>query len=144
MPIMLGARGILVKARGELPRAPFAIGGREGGAKFTAEPLFRSIGSEPGPGIAAASIWQVLTPMMPLDGDSVWDVCHALMNEGMGIEFAEPDVQQAWIIGDERDRALAAARACDAPEQQDQRYPTAPANNLWFQDDDHSEFAAAR
>ena len=60
---------------------------------------------------------------------NAWDLCHNMVTKGLGIdglpsaEFAEPDLQQQWIIGTPVQHALAFARACDKPMDSGTRLP---------------------
>jgi len=133
---------ILVKARSGLVRAAFSLGGSS--VDFEAEPLFESIGSGDAFGADLGKRWYVLTPPIALDEPNVWDLCHSLMRDGFGVsdaapEFAEPDIQQPWIVGEPVNLGLSAARTCTAQNGQNRSYPT-EQDSLWFQDIDHSRF----
>jgi subtilisin family serine protease len=113
------ARSILIKS-GPLPAgASFAAAGKS----FTVRPLFRSIGQSNGVGVASsATQWHIISAPN-LDDAHLWDVCHSLLNGGLGVaggvDFAEPNLQQQWIYNNastqslriDSDCAMAAANA---------------------------------
>ncbi len=143
MPIAIDAPRILVKTRAGLPTEPMALGAAA--QRFTATPLFQSIGQ--GQGIVASSAWYVLSPATSLDGGNPWDLCHTLLQGGFGVagpaaEFAEPDFRQQWAAGRDFEQSLALASSCTAPDPQDPRFPRKP-DPLWFQDPTHGQFAEA-
>ena len=50
----------------------------------------------------------MMTPAIALEESNMWDVCHSLVRDGVGAasgapQFAEPDVQQPWIMSDTSD-----------------------------------------
>ena len=148
MPIVTGAPGLLVKARGALSGAPLALGpGPGAGGGFTAEPLFESI-RQTAHGIVAPSTWHVLTPTFGLDQANAWDLCHQLLTQGFGVgaapppEFAEPDFQQQWVVDDNMSTALALVGSSATRKPQDDRFPT-EVDPFWFRDDAHAQFDAA-
>ena len=111
---------------------------------FQAEPLFESIGSGNALGADLDKRWYVLTPPIALDEPNVWDLCHSLMQGSFGIadiapEFAEPDIQQRWTLGQPVNLGLSAARTCEAQNGHNPNHP-AEHDPLWFQDVDHSRF----
>src|SRR5574338_120818 len=116
------------------------------GAVFIARPLFTSI-APPGAGLAAASIWHIVEAPIALDVSNPWDVCHAMVTQGLGLadgarpEFAEPDLQQQWLSRPQEDRELALSATCKATKQ-DSDFPR-DADNLWFQNDPHIQSASA-
>jgi len=143
MPIAIDASRILVKTRAGLPTASLALGAAA--QRFTATTLFHSIGQ--GLGIVAPSTWYSLTPATPFDGRNPWDLCHALLQSGLGVagaapEFAEPDFQQQWITGRDAEKTLALASGCTAPDPQDARFPR-ESDPWWYQDPAHGQFAEA-
>jgi len=137
---------ILVKARPGLKETKLALG--RSSVNVRVEPLFRSIGQDGALGAAAGdTTWYAFEPSVPVDQPNLWDLCHSLVQNGLGvadgaIEFAEPDLQQQWIVGEEAGLGIATARTCAVAQDQDQHYPTAP-DPLWFRDADHSQFDAA-
>ena len=68
-------------------------------------PLFESIGATAGLGLAAGASWHIVEPALALDAGNPWDVCHAMVTQGLGLadaarpEFAEPDFAQSWLTG---------------------------------------------
>jgi hypothetical protein len=133
----------MVKTRGGLPEA-FAIA--DGGPAFRVEPLFKSIGRTPVLGATAGATWHVLSAPLGFTGQNPWDLCHQMMRDGLGfagasaVEFAEPDMQQRWSVGDETQVGLA-LDSCSA-DPQDAGFPSG-ADDFWFRDQMHSQFDAA-
>src|SRR5207248_2001095 len=124
------------------PALTLAAGTRQ----FKLEPLFTSIGqSQIAPlATAAAPAWHVLTPADPLEAHP-WDVCHQLVHEGFGIagapppEFAEPDLQQQWLVAPPANLAMTMASTCSSVNAQDANFPRMP-DDLWFHDSAHGQF----
>ena len=137
---------ILVKAAGGVPAAALSFDGAQ--VNFAATPLFASIERPGALGAAAASRWYVLTPPPGFAEPNPWDVCHQVLQQGFGIagaaapEFAEPDLEQQWLAGDDGQLGLMLAGPCGAAEQQDPDFPRDP-NPFWFRDPAHSQFDAA-
>ncbi|MGJ7518039.1 S8 family serine peptidase [Pseudomonas baetica] len=102
--------------------------------------------SQAQPGVAAQPVWHLVEPTTPLDTVNPWDVCHAFVSDGVGLdggphpEFAEPDFAQSWISGSREDQAIALAASC-APDSQDTKYPT-ENDDFWYQDLKHGQFDA--
>ena len=148
MPILTATPRLLVKAEVGISEASLAFGSDR--IVLKAEPLFTSIGRAEGLGALGASQWHILTlaDAAAADEANAWDLCHALLTEGLGVagapapEFAEPDLQQQWIIGDERRQSFAMGSTCEAPEPQDDRFPRDP-DPFWFRNASHSELATA-
>jgi len=99
---------ILVKMKPGTATTKLALDGAK--FRFTAEPLFKSIGRGKGRRPAApATNWHLLRstaePGMATAAEiaNPWDVCHQLLDDGIAaggrVEFAEPDLQQQWLIG---------------------------------------------
>ena len=113
-------------------------------------PLFQSIGAPTGLGLAAGASWHIVEPALALDAGNPWDVCHAMVTQGLGLagaalpEFAEPDFAQSWITGSPEAEALALTASCEPVAQKtgSSGYPGAD-DPLWHQDDGHSGFARA-
>jgi Subtilase family len=137
---------ILVKTALGLPSAQLMSG--VASVNFTVSPLFTSIGRQPALGAAAGDFWQILTPTTDLTDQNAWDICHALLQQGFGIagvptpKFAEPDLQQQWIMGRTSDLGLTLTRSCGPPDPQNTNYPCL-GDTYWFRDPDHSQFDAA-
>ena len=118
---------ILVKAKPGLPVAQLTFGAAA--VPFAATPLFRSIGPPPGLGAAAGDVWQILTPAAALEGENSWDICHSLLRQGFGVAgagapaFAEPDLEQQWITGNDSEVGMALAKSCDKVDAQSADFP---------------------
>jgi hypothetical protein len=117
--------------------------------KVRVEPLFQSIKEKRKVGLAQAPQWHMVAADDEADEVNVWDLCHQAMTGGLGmaaggrVEFAEPDVEQRWIFGNESQSLLAAAASCDKAQEPDPRLPV--GNGLfWFRDQAHSQLQAAR
>jgi subtilisin family serine protease len=109
------------------------------------EPLFRSIpASGDGLGLEAGAQWSRLAAG-PLNPGELWDRCHRLATEGLGLAgaprvvFAEPDLRQAWSFMPPAAFAAAAARPCGDVKPPDKHTPSLP-DPLWFRASDHSSF----
>lgn len=142
---------ILVKMKPGIAAPTLALEGAR--FRFRAEPLFTSIGTGQGRRAAAPlASWHLLRSTAEAgmataaDIANPWDMCHQLLDEGIAgrgrVEFAEPDLQQQWLIG--RPGALAAglAQAPVQPAAQDPRYPTLP-DKFWYRDPGHAQWDAA-
>jgi hypothetical protein len=136
---------VLVKARGGVPAA-FSLGGAS--LQFSATPLFDSIGRSDVLGAETAARWFLLTSSQALDEENPWDACHGLLQQGFGVagasapEFAEPDLPQHWLTGDEADLPLMLGNSCSDAESQNLRFPTGQ-DPFWFRDSEHAQFDAA-
>lgn len=144
---------LLVKTKPGVPGARLQINGAK--LRFDAEPLFKSIGAKRGRLPAApAATWHVLKPAADAgiagtaDVANPWDLCHQLLASGLGIaggdqvEFAEPDLQQQWLVGRPGTVAVALTVASSEPDKQNSKYPTLP-NNFWYRDPNHAQWDAA-
>jgi hypothetical protein len=147
MPNSIGRFRLLVKTSG--PASPTATRLAAGGRmmKLTAEPLFRSIGQPGGLGAAAGASWHIVETETAMDTANAWDVCHALVQQGQAlapgaVEFAEPDLEQQWPTSKHGAAAALAIRK-GASNPQDPNFPR-EADNYWFADDEHGQFAALR
>lgn len=144
---------LLVKTKPGVPGARLQID--SGSLQFAAQPLFKSVGLKRGRLAAAPSgTWHLLKVVAkpgfagPPDVASPWDLCHELLENGIGItggeqlQFAEPDLEQRWLVG--RPGAVAAelAAASTEPDKQNPRYPTLP-DNFWYRDPKHAQWDAA-
>lgn len=83
MPIVTSNLRVLIKAKAGLAEASLSFGA--GKFKFTAAPLFKSIGKPDGVGAASAAEWQVLTPADGTGQLNTWDLCHDLLKGGLGV-----------------------------------------------------------
>lgn len=105
-------------------------------------------------GVARAAAWHILTPEAnlavaePWEIANPWDLCHELTRSGLGVaggpvvEFAEPDLQQRWLVG--RPGTLTSELALGSdPDKQNPAYPTVPDNNFWYKDGRHAQWDAA-
>ncbi len=143
----MAAQRILVKAAPGLPAAQLTFGAAA--VNFTATPLFKSIGTQPGLGAAAGDVWHILTPPPGFAEANAWDICHALMQQGFGIagarapQFAEPDLEQQWITGPDTELGLTLTQSCDHADPQRDDYPSIPGAPYWFRNAQHSQFDAA-
>ena len=90
-------------------------------------PLFQSIGAPAGLGLAAGASWHIVEPALALDAGNPWDMCHAMVTQGLGLagaalpEFAEPDLAQSWISGAPEAEALALHRVVRTSRPEDRR-----------------------
>src|SRR5688572_2783829 len=97
---------------------------------FTVEHLFTSIGASAELGVTADGNWHLLKASAGLDGQNPWDLCHKMMQGGSefavvsDVEFAEPDLQQQWLIGNDVQLGFA-LESCD-PNPQNEGYPHQP------------------
>ena len=137
---------ILIKARVPLPSATLSLGAA--GTPFTVTPLFKSIGQASRPRAAAPGKWYRLSAESDVVEPNPWDLCHDLMQRGLGVaggapEFAEPDLQQRWIVGDDASIALGLAAECGNADKQDPQFPGINDDPYWFRKPDHSQFDAA-
>lgn len=139
----MSTQRILVKAPQGVAAARLAFGAAT--LEFTVSPLFESIGTQPAPGVAAPDVWQVLTAPQALAEENPWDLCHSLMQQGFGIagagapSFAEPDLEQRWIVGPDAELGLTLAQSCDEADPQNANYPRL-GDDYWFRDTAHSQF----
>jgi hypothetical protein len=119
-----------------------------GTSQFKLEPLFTSIGQTGSLAATAEPSWHVLTSSYPIGETYAWDMCHQLVHEGFGIagapppEFAEPDLQQQWLVAPPANLAMALASTCASVNAQDPNFPRQP-DDLWFHDSAHGQFADA-
>lgn len=140
-------RSILFKGTAPPPGAAISLRGFTGGAgvAFETRPLFTSIGRSEARGLVAPATWHVLTTTADLGATNAWDLCHALVRDGFGVdgtsapEFAEPDIEQRWLFGDDETHALALSAGCDAPAPPDPAFPAFP-DPFWYRDANHAGF----
>jgi hypothetical protein len=113
------------------------------------EPLFQSIKPPAKQGITKPAEWQVVSANSEGAEVNAWDVCHEMVTTGFGVaglgtaEFAEPDIEQRWVFGNEQQHAMAAVASCDKPDEPDARLP-AGDGFYWFRDGAHSQIQLAR
>jgi len=144
---------LLVKTMPGTPGARLQI--NQATVQFKAEPLFTSIGKRKGRLAAAPTpVWHVLRPIADegvgaLDVASPWDICHELLQGGLGIagvgavEFAEPDLLQQWLVGRPGAVAVSLAAAAPGPQPQNPGYSAVPDDNFWYRDRQHGQWDAA-
>ena len=141
----MATQRILVKAASGLRGAQLTLGAAA--VNFTVSPLFKSIGQQAALGATSADVWQILTPPPGFAEENAWDVCHSLMQQGIGIAgtstFAEPDLEQQWITGRNSDIGMMLAKSCANADPQSEDFPRIVDNPFWFRDSDHSQFDAA-
>lgn len=138
---MTAGMRLLVKANSAIAGTQLTLDKRQ----YDAQPLFSSIGVSTNIGAVPSPTWHILTTAD--SGGNPWDICHAMAAEGLGlagsdVEFAEPDIQQRWLYGDEKLLGLALAGGCGAPSPERQDYPH-KADNFWLRGRDFSQFDAA-
>src|SRR5262249_8142344 len=120
---------ILVKAAPGLSSARLNFGAPP--LTFTVTPLFQSIAPLEALGATTANPWQILPPPPSFAEANAWDVCHSLLQQGFGVagvpapEFAEPDLEQQWITGNDPELGMALSRSCDGVNPQRQEFPGA-------------------
>ncbi len=136
---------ILVKAAPGLSEMNLKLGAAA--IPYAVAPLFESIGAHAALGAAPEDVWYVLTPAADAAGaiENPWDVCHRVLQEGLGIagsppKFAEPDIEQRWIAGTTAEGGQSLAQSCDTPDPQNPAFPENEKNPYWFRDGAHSQF----
>jgi len=154
---MTQVQRFLVKLKPGASHATTSLALDSGKIRFTATRLFQSIPSSrvATVGLAAAESitpgsvgdWHVLEASSPVDAPSPWDVCHALVAQGLGVDgagmvtFAEPDLPQRWYTNAPTEgQTLAAAKSC-AVEPQSDKFPRG-ATDDWYRDGDHTGLAS--
>jgi hypothetical protein len=134
----------LVKAPPSPPSAKVSFGAAA--VDFDVAPLFKSIGPQAALGVAAADVWQILTPRADLAGENAWDVCHLLLQHRFGVAggaapaFAEPDLEHQWITGRDAELGMTLAQSCEKADPQSENFPRIVDRPYWFRDSDHSQF----
>jgi subtilisin family serine protease len=137
---------ILVKAAPGLSAPQLSFGASA--VTFTATRLFASIDRQATLGAASGDVWHILTPPPGLAEANPWDVCHALMRQGLGVAgapapaFAEPDLEQRWITNSSTDGGQSLAQSCEGADPQRPDFPS-DSNPYWFRDASHSQFDGA-
>jgi hypothetical protein len=148
MPDGASGNRILVKMKPGLPSAKLSIAG--GRLHFTAEPLFKSIGAGRSQrAVSPTATWHLLKlseergVAAAAEIANPWDVCHQLLTDGGAqVEFAEPDLQQQWLVGRPGALAVNLATAPPEPDKQNPDYPTLP-ENYWYRDANHAQWTEA-
>jgi hypothetical protein len=93
-----------------------------GKVPFPLHPLFPGRPRADAMGAAPAFEWHLTDIPTDVDESDLWDLCHQLQTKGFGIagsptvEFAEPDLEQQWIV-DSPDRLAAKAFAASAVQE---------------------------
>ena len=129
------------------PTVDFAFG--ETNLSVKVEPLFQSIKPSAKTGITKSAEWQVVTANSEGAEVNAWDVCHQMVTTGLGVaglgsaEFAEPDIEQRWVFGNELQHAMAAVSSCEKPDDPDPGLPSGEGF-YWFRDAAHSQLQLAR
>ncbi|HEY0836997.1 MAG TPA: S8 family serine peptidase [Azospirillum sp.] len=147
---------LLVRMRPLRSELGFSV--RAGGIDLTIEPLFNSIpptppsGDQAFTGDSAATAWHLLRAARADVDANAWDVCYALLRDGLGIAgaggiaFAEPDLEQRWLTEEEPPRGFGAAKDC-TQAQPNTDYPVGQPGD-WYRNARHAQFddaiAAAR
>lgn len=147
MPSLTRKPKLLVKMPSGPPKAALKFGSSSLNVRI--EPLFKSIRPAAKARIAQAPEWHLVTPTSSADEINAWELCHQVMTKGMGIaglnavEFAEPDIDQQWTLGQETERAMAMAGPCGDPWNPNPRLPVGNGD-YWFRDRTHSQLQLAR
>ncbi|MEK1888976.1 MAG: S8 family serine peptidase [Phyllobacterium sp.] len=133
-------RRVLIKTTAAIGGQTLTFGAA--GAEYSVAPLFESIGQQQGLGIVGGAAWHILST--DDDSGNPWDLCHAMVTGGLGIagttvEFAEPDLPQRWLIGDEKSLGIGLTASCDRAAPQNASYPRDP-DNFWLRKRSHSQF----
>lgn len=142
---------LLVKARRGGRAGRLQLGPRSVDLELT--PLMPSIERSAGvgmAGVAAASptAWHIARA--PAADINPWDACHALLNDGLGldggdVDMAEPDLEQEWQWRDTRQQmpGLATEDHCKAAPPNSNVYAVGNTD-FWFSDESHSQLELAR
>src|SRR6516225_6132615 len=105
--------------------------------------------SRVGPLLRAIKLWRHpghVHGHAPVQEHRAWDVCHSLLQQGFGVagvpapEFAEPDLEQQWITGNDAELGMALSRSCDSVNSQREDFPRVADNPYWFRNRAHSQF----
>ena len=104
-------------------------------------------------GVARAIGWHVLTPSPSPDHaedwgvTNPWEMCHELVRGGLGVaggpqvEFAEPDLQQQWLVGRPGTIVTKLGLNGPTPDPQNSAYPKIFEDDFWYKDDQHAQWA---
>jgi Subtilase family len=137
---------ILVKAAPGFPAPQLTF--NASAVTFAATRLFQSIDAQPALGAAGGGVWHILTPPPGFAEASAWDVCHALMQQGLGVAgspaptFAEPDLEQTWTTGRPSEGGQSLAQSCESADSQSSDFPR-DNDNYWFRGASYSQFDSA-
>lgn len=133
---------ILVKA--PVGFAPSQMSFGAAASSFQVQALLPSIDHAQGQGLAPGPVWQLLSSSSEL-APNPWDICHRLVSDqqgfaaNAGVQFAEPDLAQQWLIKDPGPVGIQLARTCAAADPQSAKYPRDP-DDYWMRDARHSAF----
>ena len=143
---------LLVKmTAGSAKAASFKMADKKPEINLNVEPLFKSI-EPPSAKLAAAAAprWHVVEAKDAGEEVNAWDMAHAMVAGGQGFgvaggpaEFAEPDLEQQWIVGTDRQQAFAMTRSCESADPPNKDLPQGQGP-YWFRDGDHSQLENAR
>jgi len=99
--------------------------------------------------MAAEPVWHAAN--VDNDRANPWDMCHALIDRGLGVsgrattvDFAEPDVEHTWLWSSEASQALAISGQCGPPEPQDGDVYAVHSSDTWFREGAFSQLDDAR
>ena len=105
----------------------------------------------------AAMSWRAVSLVDVKGRPAPWDVCHALMRDGLGVaggdvRIAEPDLEQSWIPPSEKAKPFVGVRSedCAKADAQNKAYPPlsekdwAADGDYWFATDTRTGLASAR
>ena len=118
---------------------------------FRARPLQRVPARR---GVTAPAVWHSVTPLPgaalaeAADRTNPWDLCHELARSGFGaaggpaVEFAEPNLQQQWLVGRPGTVVAELGLSNTEPDPQNANYPTSP-DNFWYKDKQHGQWNSA-
>ena len=141
---MTNSLRILVKGRSLSQR--LALGQGSGALGGEASPLFTSIGAAQTIAGAPGTSWsivQLAQTSAALDAPNAWQICHDFVDRsraaGLAVDFAEPDLQQNWLVGRDEARGLAISGNCAAADRQNGDFPTSP-DNFWIRDASHGQY----
>ena len=140
---------LLVRMASAPHKAAFTMDGAHE-IDFNFEPLFTSIRPEPSLGLAAGAAWYQMSAGALGSEVNAWDLCHSLTRQGFGIagmstpEFAEPDLEQQWVFGNDAQQALSLTATCDKPAPPNPKLPFDAKDFFWFRDSAHSQLGPAR
>ncbi len=138
----------LVKAHRDAKTGTLALG--DSARQVALSPLLPSIEAEShrGLGVRDAPVWHLAA--VEDEGANPWDLCHALLDQGLGvagaagIAFAEPDIEQSWIWASEARQSFGILGECGAPEPPDTDIYAAGPEALWFAGKAYSQLGDAR
>ncbi|HEU0122689.1 MAG TPA: S8 family serine peptidase [Bryobacteraceae bacterium] len=133
--------GTAGQGRSAAAAAAFAVGK----TPLQVETLFPERAPAEAKGVTAPAVWHSATLPEELPEAEMWDLCHTLSQQGMGmaggVAFAEPDLSQSWKMPLPEAAAMGLA---GGPAAFNTKYPAPdPFDWRWFQDSSHSGLQAA-